>query len=362
MTPDGVVKLADFGLAKGAGGVEPGGLMGTVFYMSPEQARGQDVDASTDVFSMGVMLYEMLSGELPFKGEDIQSVINRICNADVPAIDVPRGMPVEVEVILAKALTKDRTQRFASAAEFRDELERVLDEAAAAARLNRRRWIVGSAVAVVLFAIAGFWVGSLLLEPEVDTAWVESITATALEQMTAGEIADARAKFEVSVTADPEYALAWNNWGLLEAGQGDLDLADSLYTRAIAEDPGYAVPLFNRATIAEVRRDFGAAERDYRAAIAIDPAFAYAYNNLGYLQMDLGRLDEAEATLRRGRAAISPDDDAMPYLARTSGRVALRRGEPEEALRFFEQARAGLPPGTWPELDALIAEARDAID
>lgn len=73
-------------------------------------------------------------------------------------------------------------------------------------------------------------------------------------------------------------------------------------------------------------------------------------------------MDEAVAMLDAGRAAVPADDESSPYLARTSGRIALAQGKGEDALRFFAEARAGLDTSFWPELDSLEADARALSD
>jgi len=116
VTKDGVVKILDFGLAKLAGvtGVtRTGTTMGTAAYMSPEQARGEDLDCRTDIWSLGVVLYEMVTGHLPFKGEHEQAVIYMILNQDPPSLAGFRSdIPDAFQQIVAKALEKDRAHRY----------------------------------------------------------------------------------------------------------------------------------------------------------------------------------------------------------------------------------------------------------
>lgn len=116
VTNDSVVKIVDFGLAKLAGVTKvtkTGTTMGTAAYMSPEQARGESVDHQTDIWSLGIVLYEMLSGQLPFKGEHEQSVIYSILNEDpAPISSFQIGIPAELEQIVAKALKKNLKERY----------------------------------------------------------------------------------------------------------------------------------------------------------------------------------------------------------------------------------------------------------
>jgi eukaryotic-like serine/threonine-protein kinase len=144
VTKLGNAKILDFGLAKvipaGVGvGVSqmptatarelltsPGATMGTIAYMSPEQARGEDLDTRTDLFSFGAVLYEMATGRMAFPGNSAAVIYEAILNrTPVPASQVNQGIPPKLDEIIGKALEKDRKLRYQSAAEIRTDLQRL---------------------------------------------------------------------------------------------------------------------------------------------------------------------------------------------------------------------------------------------
>ncbi len=186
LTPQGQVKVLDFGLAKRspqkkpAGGTEtrteskttPGLIMGTVQYMSPEQVLGQEVDQRSDLFSLGVVLYQMATGTLPFQGDSSGAIFNAILNQTPPSpVRLNSDLPARLGEIIDKALEKDREVRYQVASEIRADLKRLKRDTdsgrvvaireGARTTKPRVKWLVGSIAAVLaliaLVAGLGFW-------------------------------------------------------------------------------------------------------------------------------------------------------------------------------------------------------------
>ncbi|HZM90589.1 MAG TPA: LpqB family beta-propeller domain-containing protein [Blastocatellia bacterium] len=141
--PDGYVKVLDFGLVKltERGSLEqnnnssdthrtnPGTVLGTVAYMSPEQASGIEVDNRSDLFSLGVLMYELLTGVVPFKGRSTVSTLDAIINHQPASLSsVNEGASAEMERIVNRALEKDRDLRYQTASDLRSELKRLQRE------------------------------------------------------------------------------------------------------------------------------------------------------------------------------------------------------------------------------------------
>ncbi|HYA25590.1 MAG TPA: protein kinase, partial [Terriglobales bacterium] len=142
LTQRGQVKILDFGLAKLTQAAEmamdtvassspmhltsPGSTVGTISYMSPEQARGEDLDARSDLFSLGTVIYQMATGQLPFAGNTSAVIFNAILERDpVPTTQLNPALPTRLQEIVERLLEKDRDLRYQSAADLRGELKRL---------------------------------------------------------------------------------------------------------------------------------------------------------------------------------------------------------------------------------------------
>jgi serine/threonine-protein kinase len=174
VTEDGRAKIVDFGLAKLAGETrltKMGTTVGTVAYMSPEQARGDPVDERTDIWSLGAVLYEMVTGHPPFEADYDQAVLYMICHEDPkPMTAHGAGVPPDLDAIVQRSLCKDPDGRYQDVAAFHEDLRLLAGESTgravvAGARPARARRFLGSPARVAVAAVVLVAAGWLLLHP-----------------------------------------------------------------------------------------------------------------------------------------------------------------------------------------------------
>jgi len=125
LTRRGIPKIADFGIAKLAAAnlTQTGNIVGTPYFMSPEQLRGEEIDGRSDLFSLGALLYNLITGRPPFTGTDLAAIASQVLFKDPPlASELASGTPATLDGVLARALTKSAAERYGSAAELAEDL------------------------------------------------------------------------------------------------------------------------------------------------------------------------------------------------------------------------------------------------
>ena len=198
ITNRGEVKILDFGLAKLAGQTQltkSGTTLGTIAYMSPEQANGQVADERSDIWSLGVVLYEMLTGRNPFQAEFEQAMIYSIMNEPHQPVESNGDMPPELKAIIDKALAKDPTERYQTIDELLKDFEPLSDMAKDLGedplkKVIKRIWrknkkLIIAVASVILLALA-LWISLPFILPGAPEGPIE-IAVVSFENMTGEE-------------------------------------------------------------------------------------------------------------------------------------------------------------------------------
>jgi len=213
VTGDGQAKILDFGLAKLASDLRltrTGATLGTVAYMSPEQAQGKPVDSRTDVWSLGVMLYEMLTGELPFTGDREASILYSVVHEEPrPLKEIEPGLLPEIQQVVDRALNKNPESRFSSALEMYQALlrcqERLQSEREGALsfrvllrRLRRPRIAIPAVLIVLAMSVAVIW----FINQGAKRRWARDIALPEIERLLDTSVFDNIDAFQLALQAE----------------------------------------------------------------------------------------------------------------------------------------------------------------
>ena len=349
ITDDGALKVLDFGLAK-LGAASPdtdaaetptfapltvtGLAVGTPDYMSPEQALGDPVDARSDVFAFGIVLYQMLTGKLPFRGSSRSDHLRQLhLSVPTPVVTLRSDVPTALAAVVTKALEKKPEDRYASMTELRDALAHLVKQQPSAIEGRRpsfARWYSRIA-AIVAVAASVAWAG-----------W------SAYQRLGTTDTSSPSATSGATLAQSP-YELTQRAALLLQRQDrpGNVDNAITILEGALRIDQNYAPA---HASLADAYRRKNASNPDpqwvrmaqegARRALELNPDLAVAQTAQGFVDYDAGRFADAEAHWRR---AIELEPlNPMPHLGLGMVYGAQKRDdEAERALREAIKLRGG---------------------
>lgn len=334
----GRAKLADFGIAQSAATVADSDLsLGTLRYMSPEQLEGKAVDHRSDIFSLGVVLHELLTGEMPYRSLEPQA-LRRDILAGTPRLSA--GLPRGCEAICRKALSRDPHKRQASAAQFAAELRRAGDRDA-----KGRAWVV-ALMSLTLVTAAGVAASRLLQKapsPAAVPAEISSdeLLAEATNLFFQKKFVEAETLFTTYLEHRPDDLEALTRRGLCRTGRGAFASGVQDFTKAIALVPDDARLHKQRAMAFASLRQFEPAIADYEAAFALDPgdretreSFGACYSIMAAEKADAREFAQAAELMTK---AISVYPHAAVF-RHQRGSCYFHAGEYDKAVADLDEA------------------------
>jgi tetratricopeptide (TPR) repeat protein len=395
------VKVLDFGVAVLGADVGGVGTAGTPSYMSPEQAAGAAVDARSDVWGIGVLLYEMLTGRLPFAGGTREEILHRIRTDDPPAIETLRAdVPAPLAAIVGRALTRNVDERIPSAAALRDALSRI-PLGVDVRRTRRRRMAAAAAIILLLSSVAatvvlredvrprplpgmsgdsaldeqftrarqryyegspeGLEAAAVILRGVLDVdsshALARAFLANTYATMTRPSYSrmgqkmwldSAVAHANAAIALAPDIPDGHAALGVAYRWLGRMDDALLQHQRALSRDPQYALSMLEMGSVYNFKRDRALAVRWLERGLALDPGVQGVRQYLAQTYRTFGMLEEARRHIAAGRR-YAPDDASLIW---ESVLTEVQGGDTAVARADFEQYLQLVPPG---ERDRMIA-------
>jgi serine/threonine protein kinase/Tfp pilus assembly protein PilF len=391
-TPEGRVKVLDFGLAKeleAADGTDAtltsadctriGDVVGTPTYMSPEQVAGRSIDNRTDIFSLGIVLYEMATGQPPFQGQSRAELASAILRDTPQSIgEVRADLPADLVALIQRCLQKDSVLRYQTMRDLKSDLERIranyesgqsrpVSEPITAdgkAKSTRPGWrwrgirgftLAGVLLTVVIIVTGARYVASFRTHKSMPASGAMSTNPVAYDAYMRGKVNvssenpdnnEAAIKlFEQSVAKDPNFAAAYaelarayNIKARYFAPVADKkklnEEAEIDVEKALALDPRLAEGHFARGLILWTpykRFPHEQAIESYRRALELNPNLDEAHHQLGFVYLHIGMLDKAWVEIQRA-LAINPGNTLARYRL---GVIDMCRAQYEEAFQIF---------------------------
>ncbi len=367
----GPIKIADFGLSRYSDSIDTtitGTVSGSPPYMSPEQASAQPVDHRSDIFSLGVTLYEMLTGKRPFEGNSAGEIINRIVEDNgVPIAERHADLPSEVVKAVEKALAHQRTDRYQSAFEFARDLNNALPESTRvklhapvqsshspvqargfAARM--KRWHVGAVAIVVLAVALGLW--STLT----GGARPSIALASGNRLLESGDAKGAGEAFKAALEDTPSNDLACYGLGYAYLRQGLLDDAENAFGRVKEA----SLSLEGLAAVACEQ-----AEGDEARTQLVDSLgkakTAYLQTLLGSLDVNATQYQQAAQTLQGAQAGEFTYQWQKAECLQALGQAYYHLNQFQQSAQVFDSLR-GISPSYAEVADRYIQLANNALN
>ena len=326
---DGYVKILDFGLAKLTEQqtthadletptllqTNPGLVMGTVHYMSPEQARAKNVGVGTDIWSLGIVIYELLAGHVPFTGETPSHVMVSLMEDKLPPLKERANIPNELDRFVTKALQKKQKERYQTADQLAHDLRDLKQELQQDSRL--KEWLktvpsrkdgVGMLPLASLAAVSGAQLVSLETRPGVETSPLQSLPTSTAEYLireikTHRTLAFAVAIVVVCGAIGLTYFLQnrTNSKSLSKSDSLILALASPTPNRGTTNEEAYRHYLQGKNLVNTRANDKKAIEY-FEQAIRLDPNYAHAYAGLAYAYVGLAGMGGGSPRIENEKA------------------------------------------------------------
>ncbi len=380
--------VTDFGLAMpieqpaGTGLTMAGVVLGTATHLSPEQAQGKKVDLRTDVWAMGVMLYEILTGRLPFRGETPMEIVAKVVRDAVPPpsgvtrAGGPAAVDASLEGVCLKALARNPAQRYATAKAFADDLHRWLrGEQVRGETRERKRPAVKAGAAAAAAAVL------LLVVLGVARPWVPSVARElreAAECERQGRFEESAALYARALDKDPaspeaaegrQRARAHHLRSMEEEADrllaaGKLDDAAAAYTRILRLDPGQRKAAAGRSRAEQLKADREEAERKKGAQATAQARTEREVRDLEEkkrkLQEEISKLETAKSTPAPPPPSPPPARPPPPPPAAPPARAEAKKPVPERVV--LRGHRGGVRAAAWsPQGKHLATGGEDMV-
>ncbi|MFH1882149.1 MAG: protein kinase [Planctomycetota bacterium] len=374
ITLDDRVKVLDFGLAKAVGGepsekpttaTEPGRVIGTPAYMSPEQARGKVTDHRTDIWSFGCIMYQMLTGKLPFEGETATDTLARIIEREPDWELLPQETPANIRVLLLRCLEKDPDRRLGDIADASIEISETLSkpQIAPTAKLRRIAMIIGSAIIIVgLLGLALFF--TLNKRYPTENAQAYEYYLRGIEYFsrddTETNMGLAIRMYEKAIELDPNFALAYARlskvyshmyWFKHDRSDARLAMAEKAVRKALELNPD--LPEAHHSLGCYYywgHLDYDRALEEFAVARRSQPDNGQLLAKIAFVYRRQGNIEEAAVTLEKA-IELDPLD---PGLRHNQGQTLILLRKYPEAEPNFDRAISGRPD--WPDPYAWKAQ------